>query len=135
RLEAGAIQRQRAETCTGFMTTHAQGSPGKTRWLILGIIAVLAFGSVTLYAFQAVGRYQERTTGVSEAAVTEQLAGSDRLVFRNTAMGQGYGRVASVDLADPQGARELTELTCDRVDATAQLTACMRTVRGIPTTF
>lgn len=117
------------------MTKHTQGTPGKTRWLILGIIAVLAFGSVTLYAIQAVGRYQERTTGVSEAAVTEQLAGGDRLVFRNTAMGQGYGRVASVDLADPQGARELTELTCDRVDATAQLTACMRTVRGIPTTF
>lgn len=117
------------------MTGDAAGPPGKTRWLILGLIAAVAFISVGVYAVQAVGRYQQRTTGESQAEVTGKLDSANRLVFRNTAMGEGYGRVASVDLADPQGARELSGIACDRVDATAGLTSCMQTVRGIPTTF
>lgn len=117
------------------MTRQAAGMSAQTRWLILAIIAVLAFGSVTVYAVQAFGRYQARTTGASAAQVTDKLVDGNRIVFRNTAMGQGYGQIASVAIADPAGPRELFQTVCDRVDATAQYISCMRTQRGIPTTF
>ena len=109
---------------------------GRTRWVILAIIAVFALGTATLYTVQAFGRYQNRTTGVSAAAVSgESLPAQNRLVFRNTATGTGYGMLAAVSLEDPQGARSLTQTACDRVDAAAGIISCMRTVRGVPTTF
>lgn len=117
------------------MTKQAAGISAQTRWVILAIIAVLALGSVTVYAVQAFGRYQARTTGVSAAQVTDKLHDGNRIVFRNTAMGQGYGQIASVAIAEPQGPRELSQTACDRVDATTEYISCMRTQRGIPTTF
>ncbi|HEU4807387.1 MAG TPA: hypothetical protein VFT01_03935, partial [Homoserinimonas sp.] len=47
----------------------------------------------------------------------------------------GYGMVASVTLDDPSGERVVTEQACDRVYQTGQATMCLRTNRGIATTF
>lgn len=107
----------------------------RVRWAALGLIAVLSLGGATVFAVQAYHRYQERHTGVSAASVTDELPAEHRIVFRNTASGTGYGMVAAVPLADPSGPRGLGTIACDRVDAAEGLLSCMRTVRGIPTTF
>ncbi|WP_426734697.1 hypothetical protein [Glutamicibacter sp. 2E12] len=117
------------------MTPAHSRFPAKSRWLALVVIAVLVLGFVAIYAVQAYGRYQARTTGASAAAITGQLAAADRIIFRNTALGEGYGQVASVALAEPSGPRQLSQQACDRVDATSTYLSCLRTKRGIPTTF
>lgn len=107
----------------------------KTRWLILGIIAVLALAAASVYSFQAYQRYQLRTSGASAATISESLPTQNQVLFRNTATGTGYGMLAAVDMNDPSGARTLTQTACDRVYAAAGLVSCLRTVRGVPTTF
>jgi Tol biopolymer transport system component len=58
-----------------------------------------------------------------------------RVVFRNTAPGDGYGLVSTVPLSAPGGARTLGTVECDRIDATAQATLCLSIDRGLVTTF
>lgn len=101
----------------------------------MSAIAVLVLGSVAVYTYQAFQRYQSRTTGPSAADVIEQLPTEDRIIFRNTASGAGYGMVGSVALKNPAGPRELADTACDRVDVSFHMISCMRTLRGIPTTF
>lgn len=107
----------------------------RVRWAALGLIAVLSLGGAAVFAIQAYHRYQERHTGVSAASVTDELPKEHRIVFRNTASGTGYGMVAAVPLEAPGGPRGLGTIACDRVDAAGGLMSCMRTLRGIPTTF
>lgn len=107
----------------------------RIRWAALALIAVLCLGGAAIYAFGAYQRYQDRNSGVSAASITDQLPRGRRVVFRNTASGTGYGMVAAVSLDDPGGARSLGDIACDRVDAADGLLSCMRTIRGVPTTF
>ncbi|MFJ2617880.1 hypothetical protein [Glutamicibacter sp. NPDC087344] len=117
------------------MSITDQRGISKTRTLILIIVAVLVLGAAGIYSMQAFSRYQERTSGVSAAALRETMPSGDRIVFRNTAMGEGYGTLAAVALDAPGGERALTGIVCDRVAQRAGLISCMRTQRGIPTTF
>lgn len=117
------------------MSKNTKGLGAHTRWVLLAVIAVLVLGSAGVYTFYAYQRYQERTTGDSAAEVTGFLPTANRIVFRNTASGAGYGMAASVDLSDPGGPRELSEIPCDRLDSNGDIVSCMRTRRGIPTTF
>lgn len=107
----------------------------RIRWLILGMVAVIALGFAAAYTVQAIHRYQDRTTGASAAEVIERLPTENRITFRNTASGAGYGMVGSVALEDPRGPRELAGAACDRVDVSDNVISCMRILRGIPTTF
>lgn len=56
-----------------------------------------------------------------------------RIVFRNTAVGPDYGRVAVVPLDDPGGPRQLTDLSCERIDVVAGAGSCLQSERGIVT--
>lgn len=105
------------------------------RWTLLAVIAVLALGAAGLYTYQAFTRYQQRTTGASAAEVSQVLPAGDTIIVRNTATGTGYGMLATVSAADPDGARVLDQRACDRVYASGPVTSCLRTVRGVPTTF
>lgn len=117
------------------MTPGGRGFSARARWVTLVVIAVVVLGASGAYAVMAFQRYQDRSGGHSAASITTQLHTQDRIVFRNTASGEGYGRVASVALGDPGGAREISGAACDRVDAAAGVISCLRTLRGIPTTF
>lgn len=108
---------------------------GKKRTLVLIVIAVLVLGAAGVYSVQAFQRYQERTSGASTAALRDSMPEGDRIVFRNTAPGEGYGSMAAVALNAPSGQRALTAISCDRVAERAGLVSCMKTRRGIPTTF
>ncbi|MFI7607404.1 TolB family protein [Micromonospora sp. NPDC049366] len=57
------------------------------------------------------------------------------LVFRSTALGDGYGRVAAVPLSAPDGPRAFTPASCERVYATAAEAVCLSAERGVVTTY
>jgi hypothetical protein len=110
---------------------------GRTKWLIVAAISFVALGATALVGILAWQQYQARQNVASAAETTTDAdwAAGDRVAFRNTASGQGYGLVASVPLSDPTGARSVTETACDRVDASADEFSCLRSERGIAPTY
>ena len=63
------------------------------------------------------------------------LRAGPHLVFRNTALGAEYGRVAVVPLTAPAGPRAFTPASCERVYATATGAVCLSAKRGLVTTY
>ncbi|WP_295014247.1 hypothetical protein [uncultured Microbacterium sp.] len=106
----------------------------RLKWILIAIVAVLALGATAGVGAVSWAQYQARQDRPSSVGTTEggkALGSGDRIVFRNTAAGQGYGLVASVPLADPEGTRALTSIACDRVSATPTLLSCLLSERGI----
>jgi hypothetical protein len=105
--------------------------------------AVITFVVVTVATAYAIGaatsyrRAHDRPPTVATASDTETVRTSSgpRIVFRHTGIDSEYGKVATVPLADPAGARAFTDLTCDRVYATSRVTSCLRTEPGVVTKF
>lgn len=109
----------------------------RIKWLLVIGISVVALGATAVVGILAWQQYQARASAPSaaETAAPADWANGDRIVFRSTASGQGYGHVASVPLDDPRGPRAVIDVACDRVDATADEFACLRTERGIAPTY
>lgn len=63
------------------------------------------------------------------------LAGQGRIVFRSTALGSTYGRVAVVPLADTRGPRAMLDASCERLDVVSRVSACMYRNDGVVTTY
>lgn len=105
----------------------------RTKWLIVAAVSAVALAVTAAVGAVAWQQYQLRQDAPSavETAAPGDWATGDRVVFRNTALGEGYGLIASVPLADPSGARSLTDVACDRVDAVASEFSCLRTERGV----
>jgi len=105
----------------------------RTAWTVIAVISVVALGATGAVGAAAWSDYQQRQDTPSAVTTTDAggLTGPDRIVFRNTASGEGYGHVASVPLDDPTAARAVSGIACDRVDATVAEVSCLRTVRGI----
>lgn len=100
-------------------------------WAIaLVLVAVVVGGGAVVWLQQQ---------GAPAATVTDDVPGpamtGDRIVFRNTEIGDDYGLVAALPLTRLDGDREVSRLACDRVDATDTATVCLRARRGILTTF
>jgi WD40-like Beta Propeller Repeat len=57
------------------------------------------------------------------------------IVFRSSAPGPTYGLVAAVPLADPAGVRSVTNMSCDRVYASALGGICLAAQRGAITKY
>jgi hypothetical protein len=107
------------------------------KWLALTLISVLLLGVAIAYGVMAYTRYQARSAEPSEVrTTTTSMTSSDpHITFRNTATGEGYGKVATVPLETPSAARALSEQACDRVYATSSVLSCLQIKRGVPTTF
>ena len=79
----------------------------------------------------------------SQAGTSPVAAGGDpavvrtvpHLVFRSTALGATYGRVAMVPLTAAAGPRAFTPVSCERVYATARDALCLSADRGLVTTY
>ncbi|GAA1953928.1 hypothetical protein [Microbacterium deminutum] len=101
------------------------------------LISVVAIGATVVVAALAWQQYQARQSAPSGVETTSpaEWASGDRIVFRNTASGAGYGHVASVQLSDPSGPRAVTDTACDRVDATEEGFSCLRSERGIAPSY
>lgn len=106
---------------------------------------VVAFVAVSLvcvagagaYAAQALAERRDQLAAPlrSPQVAADRYAGVPRVVFRNTEIGASFGLVASVPLEDPRAARAVSDVACDRVDATASDVSCLRTERGVVTKY
>jgi len=105
----------------------------KQRTAIFGAIVVLVTAGVTAYALSAIAENDRRTSRATDATTTSltQIEQGPRILFRHTGRDADYGHVGAVALADPDGARALTDLSCDRVYAQAQAVSCLVTERGV----
>ncbi|MCP1414491.1 hypothetical protein [Paenarthrobacter sp. A20] len=110
---------------------------GKMRWGILLTVTVIVLVGAGIYAFGAYQRFEESRTAASSVGVTagQPLPNAPFVLFRNTASGQGYGNAATVPLSAPGGTRAVSEQECDRVYGTAETVVCLKTNRGLVTTF
>lgn len=63
------------------------------------------------------------------------VSGQARVIFRSTAIGNDYGRVAVVPLADPDGPRAFTPARCDRVYSRDGEAVCLYAKPGFVTTY
>ncbi|WP_167137909.1 hypothetical protein [Diaminobutyricimonas sp. TR449] len=108
----------------------------RRRIALLAAIAAVVLVGATLYGVLQWQRTQQPPFVASTVPVASgpELDGP-RIVFRNTASGEGYGHVAAVPLGNPGAPRSVGDMVCDRVDATSAATICLRTKRGIVTTF
>lgn len=120
------------------MTRRRWEAEGRTRWLILLVVTATVLAGAGTYAVQAFQRFQGASLAASEADIT---AGSSALpaepfvLFRNTAAGQGYGQAATVLLSAPGAGRTVAGAACDRVYGTSRQVMCLRTNRGLVTSF
>ncbi|MFC9560134.1 TolB family protein [Agromyces sp. NPDC056965] len=108
----------------------------KLKWTLVVAAAIILLGGSLVYAVSAFLRFQAVASASGEYTgppLTRVEPG--QIVFRSTDPGSEYGHVASVPIGAPGGPRSVAELTCDRVDASAELVSCLRTERGIVTTF
>lgn len=105
-------------------------------WLVASIGTLLLAGAAG-YGVVAWADYRARSSAPSEvqSVSTDARPTAARVVFRNTALGAGYGHVASVPLSDRSAARTITDLACDRVYATGAIQSCLHIDRGVVTRF
>lgn len=103
----------------------------RAKWALVALVSVVVLGATAIFGVVAWQQYQQRRSAPSAVETTTSGGSGDRVVFRNTAAGEGYGHVASVPLDRPDGERTMSDLVCDRVDATDDDLSCLRTERGI----
>lgn len=101
------------------------------RWAVVALVCMGALGATSVVAVLAWQQHQARAATGTAGELSEGTLTGDRIVFRSTAAGEGYGHVAAVPLDSPHDARVVSQLVCDRVDATVTRVACLRTHRGI----
>jgi len=109
----------------------------RSRIIALVAAVVVIATSATAYAVRE-ARHQRTPPGASpeaEAPRASTIGSEARIVFRHTGVDSHYGLVAMVALDDPGGARDFTEVACDRVDAGVDGASCLRTQRGVATKF
>lgn len=104
---------------------------------ILLTIAVLSAAGLAIASFTG---FAQRTNAPmqSSAPLPEGLSSiplENVVVFRDTKATDNYGKVAWIPLADLQGARTNTGLSCDRVYRTGGMLSCLSVNRGMNTTY
>jgi hypothetical protein len=100
-------------------------------------VLVLSVAGTILYI---VNTRQVQAAAVAAAppvAVTDlaTVSAQPHVVFRSTAIGNDYGKVAVVPLDDPSGPRAFTKVTCDRVYAHRGEAVCLYSKPSLVTTY
>jgi hypothetical protein len=100
--------------------------------VIVSVALIVAAGAVVLASAQ-----KDPVAGSAAHAVpvSPALLAAPHIVFRDTARGDGYGRVGVVPLANPAARPAITGLTCDRVYVAGGRGLCLRAGRGVITTY
>jgi hypothetical protein len=109
----------------------------RARLVALGGIVAVCFALVVVYVLQ-VRHAGDVSAAAAPTVATVPMAtvlAGPHLVFRNAALGSGYGRLAAVTLGDPGGARALGDLSCERVYATADAGVCVTASGGMAPTY
>jgi len=104
----------------------------------LSVICVLAVAGAITYFVNARASVQAEISSAPAVARTsdiDALLAEDHVVFRSTALGDSYGKLSVVSLADPSGNRAVLDSSCERVYATAINGVCITADRGITATY
>ncbi|HEX4726486.1 MAG TPA: hypothetical protein VH298_01730 [Jatrophihabitans sp.] len=112
----------------------------RTRLITLAVVCLLAIGGAVAYLIDLHGSKARQvanapTVSVADPAALNRIAAAAHIVFRSTALGADYGKLAMVSLADPSGARALTGTSCDRDYAAAAKILCLSSEQGVVTTY
>ena len=76
-----------------------------------------------------------KKVSIARPAALARYEREPRVVFRNTALGEDYGKVALVPRGDITAPRALSDLTCERVDFSGGRGVCLQADRGVVTTY
>ncbi|GAA0450188.1 TolB-like translocation protein; signal peptide [Paractinoplanes deccanensis] len=115
------------------MTTTLRLRLGLLALVVVG--GLLGAGGYVLHVRQSQARASAEAAPVAQAGDLGALRTRPHLVFRSTALGDTYGKVAVVPLSAPGGPRAVTSASCERVYATAVDAICLSAKRGIVTTY
>ena len=109
----------------------------RARLVTLVAVCLLALGGTTAYVLVARdGQREAMAAAPAQPTVSvASLQDQPRIVFRNTAIGPDYGKIAMVPLSDPGGPRAVTAQSCDRVFATSARTLCLGSDGGAGATW
>lgn len=102
--------------------------------VVVVLVVVLGAGGYVEYAHRQQVAARDSAPKVATTTVAAVMK-VPHLVFRNTALGNGYGQVAIVPLSNPDGPRAVTVAACDRVYAKGGQTICLAALRGLVTTY
>ncbi len=111
----------------------------RARLLAFCALVVAAALTVAVYAryrgVHETSRYTVTVAAVDDSAQLTGIRAHRHLLFRNTALGSAYGRIAAVSLDAPGGRRYITPLSCERVHATRTGGLCLSASRGVFTSY
>jgi hypothetical protein len=118
----------------------AQPPAGRTRWIVFAVVLVLVSALAAVFVVRALDDRKQRrvptaATEKDEALDLGSVLDAAHIVFRSTAPGPTYGRLAAVPLKTPAGDRSVSDLSCDRVYATASAGICLSSRPGAVTTY
>jgi hypothetical protein len=99
------------------------------------LVAVLGAGGYVWQTRQTQARSVAEAVPVATGGDLAGLRTRPHVVFRSTALGAEYGRVAVTPLTAPDGPRAFTPVSCDRVYATTTDAICLAANRGLVTTY
>ncbi|MFC0506193.1 TolB family protein [Micromonospora costi] len=120
------------------MTGRVGGLGPRARLGVLAVVLLVATVGAGGFVWRVHREQAAVRTSATGAPTRRNLAGVrdvPHLVFRNTALGTDYGRVALVPLSAPDGPRAVTPASCERVHATRDEALCLASDRGLVTTY
>ena len=105
----------------------------RSRVVAFAVVVVLALAGVAGYAL--LSRRSPASSPHVRASIPSaslaQVEAVPHLVYRSTALGPDFGKVAMSTLADPAGPRAVTADACERVDQRGGTTLCLRSRPGV----
>ncbi len=109
----------------------------RSKLAAFAVVLVLAFGGTVWSILHTREKQADAVEAAPPVPVTDlaTVAAEPHIVFRSTAIGNDYGRVAMVPLTDPDGPRAFTKVACDRVYAHRDEAVCMYSKPSLVTTY
>jgi len=108
----------------------------RVRIVVLLVVCLIVLGGALalVLAARANRDQMRRDSGAIVHVDFAKLMSGPRIVFRNTNLRDGYGKLAVVSLADPSGPRAISATGCDRLYATTSRVVCLSSTQGILST-
>ncbi|GAA4604279.1 dipeptidyl aminopeptidase/acylaminoacyl peptidase [Actinoplanes octamycinicus] len=109
----------------------------RTKLAAFAAVLVLAVAGTVLYIVDVRETRAEQVASAPPVPVADlaTVTAAPHIVFRSTAIGDEYGKVAMVSLRDPAGPRAFTRVACDRVYAHRDAAVCLYSKPSFVTTY
>ena len=109
----------------------------RARLVAIVVSGVVCLGLAIGYFVYVRSSTDARIAGATGRASADpgRVLAQPHVVFRNSALGADYGRLAAVALDDPAGSRAIFDISCERSYATADSGVCVTAKRGVVQTY